>query len=130
MASKTAQLLILPRGSELSFWTVCAFVFALLSQAIFPMQAMAMPTADGGYVLCGMSSALDMDGEKDGKSAEAPNHCGTCIAVGFEAAEPPLLAQISAPYGLSAVAAFSLPPVSEHPARAPPRPHSCGPPLI
>lgn len=122
--------MILPRGSELSFWTVFAFVFALLSQALFPMQAMAMPSADGGYVLCGMSSAMDTDGQKDGKSAEAPPHCGTCVAVTFEASTPPLLSEAAAPYGISDVAVFSLAPVSVHPARAPPRPHSCGPPLV
>jgi len=129
MARRTTSVKPVP---ELRFWACFAVVFALLSQALFPMQAMAMP-GNERYVLCTESQAAKADTVSQkllGKTKPGfmGMKCVDCVLATITAL--PVPAPVSVPVSYTSerivfAAARAVPPVR---ARAPPRPHSCGPP--
>ena len=124
---------------ELKFWACFAVVMALLTQIFFPPQVMAADTADGtAMVLC----SAGLDGApiaadpilakliKLHKSGLQGLKCANCVLASITAVTAPAAAFVPA---VHAVARFDFPSsvmASPVRARAPPRPHSCGPPSI
>jgi hypothetical protein len=117
---------------ELRFWACFAVVFALLSQAFFPMQAMAMP-GNGRYVLCteGAGAKADTISQKlfaKSKPGFMGMKCVDCVLATITTLPAPAPVAVPVSYTSERIvfhAATSAAPVR---ARAPPRPHSCGPP--
>ncbi len=123
------------RGSEVRFWALLAVVMALFTQILFPPQVMAMPSAHGvQMVLCtsGMDSQPIVDKIVVKSPVKKPGlaglKCAQCVLASVTAITTPPLVFQPAVYTI-AHAEFS-PAARRSPikARAPPRPHSCGPP--
>ncbi len=122
---------------ELRFWACFAVIFALLSQALFPMQAMATPE-NGRFVLCteGASPAVDAVSQKlFGQKLSAKTKpgfmgmkCVDCVLATITALPVPAPVSIPVVYRSERIAFSPARTASPVRARAPPRPHSCGPP--
>ncbi|WP_443747535.1 hypothetical protein [Asticcacaulis solisilvae] len=117
---------------ELRFWACFAVVFALLSQALFPMQAMAL-SGNTSFVLCteGGAPAADTVSQKlfgKAKPGFMGLKCANCVLASITAL--PVPAPVSTPiaYTSERIAFQAAKPASPVRARAPPRPFSCGPP--
>jgi len=123
---------------ELRFWACFAVVMALLTQVFFPPQVMAAETARGpATVLC--SSGADGTAIVDPvlakvfklhKSGLQGLKCANCVLASITAITTPVHVFVRAAYA-TARADFR-PSAASAPvgARAPPRPHSCGPPSL
>jgi len=121
---------------ELRFWACIAVAFALLSQAVFPVQAMVTPGAmsgNGRYVLCteGGPIVADTVSQKlfgKAKPGFMGMKCVDCVLATITAL--PVPAPITVPVSYASTPAVFAPAraASRVRARAPPRPHSCGPP--
>lgn len=121
------------RIPELRFWACFAVVFALLSQALFPMQAMAMPGADARFVLCtdGAAPIADTVSQKllgKSKPGLMGLRCVDCVLASITALPVPAPVSVPAVYVAGRIVFLPAPAASPVRARAPPRPHSCGPP--
>ncbi len=127
-------------GSDTHFWACFAVVMALLTQVFFPPQVMAMPGEHGvRMVLCtpGIDGApiVDQASEVVLKSTPHKNtlqglKCANCVLVSVTAIqtpEPVVLPVIYANTRIDFVPNVRTGPIQ---ARAPPRPHSCGPPSL
>jgi len=124
------------RDSEVRFWALFAVVMALFTQALFPPQVMAMPSEQGvRMVLC--SSGLDSQPiatdavftSKPHKPGLAGLKCAQCVLASITAIATPQPVFRPAVYS---IARADFTPAARHgpiKARAPPRPHSCGPPF-
>ncbi|MEI9905217.1 MAG: hypothetical protein WDN06_15645 [Asticcacaulis sp.] len=124
--------------SDVRFWALFAVVMALLTQAVFPPQVMAA-TGDHGtqFVLCtaGVDSAPIVD-KTAAKLFKAYHKglgglkCASCVIASVTAiTTPPAQFQrvvYAAGHADFRPAALTTPVR----ARAPPRPHSCGPPSL
>ena len=124
-----------PRDSEVRFWALFTVVMALFTQILFPPQVMAMPSSHGvQMVLCssGMDSQPIIDKVVVKSPAKKPGlaglKCAQCVLASITAITTPPPVFQPAVYTI-AHAAFT-PACRRGPikARAPPRPHSCGPP--
>ncbi len=138
--AKPASLAKMTVTSELRFWACVAVALALFAQVLFPPQVMAATGSHGTqFVLCtsGMDSApiLDETAAKLFKTVEKSPpkslnglKCAQCVLASITAITTPLLQFQPVVYKVSA--ANLTPPRRLTPvqARAPPRPHSCGPP--
>ncbi len=118
---------------ELRFWALFAVVFALLTQAFFPAQVMAQPSRDGpALVFCSGGSdtaTIDPTGKIKHKLVNGLK-CADCVLASITAvqtSEPPVI-----PVVYTIAHADLAPSVAASPvkARAPPRPFSCGPPVL
>ncbi|MDV6329350.1 hypothetical protein [Asticcacaulis sp. 201] len=125
------------RDSEVRFWACVAVVMALFTQILFPPQVMAMPSRQGvQMVLCtaGMDAQpiVDQAATQIIKSAPKPGlaglKCAQCVLASVIAVATPM--PVFEPAVYSVTHADFTPAVGASPvkARAPPRPHSCGPP--
>lgn len=135
--AKADSLLRMPRNSEVNFWACFAVVFALVSQVLFPPQVMAMPSSHGvKMVLCsaGMDSRPIVETttliikSTPQKSGLAGLKCAQCVLAsltGITTPEPVFQPAIYAVRHADFTPATRRSPIK---ARAPPRPHSCGPP--
>ncbi len=117
---------------ELRFWACFAVVFALLSQAFFPMQAMAM-SGGSRFVLCtdGAAPTADTVSQKlfgKGKPGFMGMKCVDCVLATITALPVPAPMAVPVSYTSERIAFQATKPSSNVRARAPPRPHSCGPP--
>jgi len=122
---------------EVRFWALFAVVLALVTQVLFPAQLMAMPTADGKVVmLCADGLGQPMVDTAATKLTQSPVKkpgiaglkCSQCVLASITAIAAPTPAFQPAVYAVSH--AEFTPDAGRSPvkARAPPRPHSCGPP--
>ncbi|MDC7681821.1 hypothetical protein PQU92_00930 [Asticcacaulis sp. BYS171W] len=116
-----------------------AVVVALCAQVLFPPHLMAAAPDGGGFVLCNtqapvvdtqLSQAVATDTAskafKD-KSVQGLK-CADCVLASLTGLTEPEFTVTPVVYTIVAVSAV-VPADSERPkARAPPRPHSCGPP--
>ena len=123
------------RDSDLRFWALIAVVMALFTQILFPPQVMAMPSDHGiRMVLCtsGMDSQPISDKLIVKSSPKKPGlaglKCAQCVLASVTAITTPEPVFQPATYMVSH--ADFTPATRRTPikARAPPRPHSCGPP--
>ncbi|MFT4077253.1 MAG: hypothetical protein QM647_17125 [Asticcacaulis sp.] len=123
------------RDSEVRFWALFAVVMALFTQVLFPPQVMAMPSSHGvQMVLCssGMDSQPIVDKLVVKSSPKKPGlaglKCAQCVLASLTAIAGPVPVFQPAVY-VESHADFT-PAAGRSPikARAPPRPHSCGPP--
>lgn len=121
---------------ELRFWALFAVVMALLTQIVFPPQVMAAQTADGPqFVLCtaGIDSAPIAD--PAAKVFKTPHKglnglkCADCLMATVTAIATPVQVYTPAVYVMRLRVALPHKAVRVVQARAPPRPHSCGPPV-
>lgn len=116
---------------EVRFWACFAVVFALVAQVLFPIQAMAMPNSDGSaYTLC--TGDADVTVTKSTRSQPAKGimglKCADCVLSSITAVQTvtPVVLPVRQP-----IAHAIFRPAAQAScikARAPPRPHSCGPP--
>lgn len=123
------------RDSEVRFWALFAVVLALFTQILFPPQVMAMPSDHGvQMVLCtsGMDSQPIVDKLVVKSPVKKPGlaglKCAQCVLASVTAITTPQPVFQPAVY---TVAHADFTPATRHSpikARAPPRPHSCGPP--
>jgi len=116
----------------LKFWACFAVVFALLGQAFFPMQAMAMP-AGARYVLCteGAGAKADTVSQKllgKTKPGFMGMKCADCVLATITALPVPAPVTVPVSYTSERIVFAVARAASPVRARAPPRPHSCGPP--
>ena len=123
------------RDSEVRFWALAAVVLALFTQILFPPQVMAMPSDHGiRMVLC--SSGMDSQPIAADVVIKSTTHktglaglkCAQCVLASVTAIATPQPVFQPAVY---TVAHANFTPPARHSvlkARAPPRPHSCGPP--
>ena len=123
------------RDSEVRFWALFAVVMALFTQILFPPQVMAMPSDHGiQMVLC--SSGMDSQPiaadtvikSTPHKSGLAGLKCAQCVLASVTAITTPQ--PVFQPAIYTVTHADFVPATERSPikARAPPRPHSCGPP--
>jgi hypothetical protein len=123
------------QDSEVRFWAGFAVVLALFAQILFPPQVMAMPSSHGmQMVLC--SSGMDSQPIVDKlivkstpkKSGLAGLKCAQCVLASISAittATPVFQPAIYSEIHTGFIPITERTPIK---ARAPPRPHSCGPP--
>ncbi|ESQ94222.1 hypothetical protein [Asticcacaulis benevestitus] len=135
--AKADSILRTPRNSEVNFWACFAVVFALVSQVLFPPQVMAMPSSHGvKMVLCsaGMDSQpivetttliLKSAPKKPGLAGLKCAQCVLASVTGITTPEPVFQPAIYTVCHADFTPATRRSPIK---ARAPPRPHSCGPP--
>lgn len=126
--------------SELRFWACFAVVLALLSQMLFPPQVMAAATAHGtAFVLCtaGVDAApiADPATVKAFKASHTKSglqglKCADCVIHSITAIATPEATFMAAVYATVHADLQPLRVTAPVKARAPPRPHSCGPPSI
>ena len=122
--------------SEVRFWALFAVVMALLTQMVFPPQVMAA-TGDHGtqFVLCtaGVDSAPIVD-KTAAKLFKAYHKglgglkCASCVIASVTAITPPPVHITPAVYAIAHADFRPAAMATPVRARAPPRPHSCGPP--
>ncbi len=126
-------------NSEVRFWACFAVVFALFSQALFPVQVMAKATANGTqFVLCtdeahsqpvaDVASAKLFKSLDHKKSGYQGLKCASCVLASITAVSPPAVCVTPIVYQTAQVDNAPAMETSPVKARAPPRPHSCGPP--
>ncbi|MBW8881118.1 MAG: hypothetical protein JF615_06745 [Asticcacaulis sp.] len=118
---------------DLRFWACFAVVFALLSQAFFPVDVMAAPGQGMRFVLCTESAApaVDIVSQKlfgKTKPGLMGLKCANCVLASVTALPVPAPVSIPVTYTAERVAFVAPQAASPVQARAPPRPHSCGPP--
>jgi hypothetical protein len=123
---------------ELRFWACFAVVMALLTQVFLPPQVMAAESGRGTMmVFCssGDDGVANLDPVlakvlKLHKPGLAGLKCANCVLASITAIQSPTPVFVRVTYAAARVdfrpAAAAAPPG----ARAPPRPHSCGPPSI
>jgi len=127
-------------ASDLRFWACFAVVLALFAQVLFPPQVMAAPTAHGTtFVICtaGIDAAPIADSATV-KAFKASHHnnglqglkCADCVIHSITAVVTPDLTYVPAVYAVTHAVLKPLEVVTPIKARAPPRPHSCGPPNL
>ncbi len=123
------------RDSEVHFWALLAVAMALFTQILFPPQVMAMPSDHGiRMVLCtsGMDSqpiaADSLIKSKPHKPGLDGLKCAQCVLASITAITTPQ--PVFQPAVYTVAHADFVPAAVRSPvkARAPPRPHSCGPP--
>jgi hypothetical protein len=124
---------------ELRFWACFAVVFALLSQAVFPVQVMAAPGEGPRFVLCTEGAAPATDTVSQKLFGQKPQDkvklgllgfkCVNCVLASITALPVPAPISLPAAYKSEQVVFRPAETVSPVRARAPPRPHSCGPPI-
>ena len=126
------------RRDTVRFWTCFAVVMALFTQILFPPQVMAAPSAAGTqFVIC----TADMDAAPIADAAtarlfKAIGHkpglqglkCANCVLASVTAVTTPDAVFTPAIYTVTHADFKPAPDMSAAKARAPPRPHSCGPP--
>ena len=124
-----------PRDSEVRFWALLAVVMALFTQVLFPPQVMAMPSPHGvQMVLCtsGMDSQPIVDKVVIKSPVKKPGlaglKCAQCVLASITAITTPQPVFQPAVYEISHANFTPASRRSPIKARAPPRPHSCGPP--
>ncbi|WP_052019493.1 hypothetical protein [Asticcacaulis sp. YBE204] len=137
-----APALRLPRSSarsEFRFWTMLAVVVALCAQVLFPPHLLAAAPDGGGFVLCNTQSPavdtqLSQAVAKDSASKAFKDtsvqglKCADCVLASLTGLTEPEFAVTLVVYATASVSPV-VPTNAERPkARAPPRPHSCGPP--
>lgn len=116
---------------EVHFWACFAVVFALVVQALFPIQAMAMPNADGtAYVLCTGDTSITAATSTKSKPVKdlMGLKCADCVLASITAVQTAPPVDLPDRYSLAETTWRSAADTSTIRARAPPRPHSCGPP--
>ncbi len=126
------------RRDTVRFWTCFAVVMALFTQILFPPQGMAVETASGTrFFLCsaGVDGAPIADaatvklfkalGHKSGLQGLK---CANCVLASVTAVTAPDMVFTPAVYTVTHADFKPVPDMSAAKARAPPRPHSCGPP--
>jgi hypothetical protein len=123
------------RDSEVRFWALFAVVLALFTQVLFPPQVMAMPSDQGiQMVLCtsGMDSQPIVDKLVVKSPVKKPGlaglKCAQCVLASVTAITTPPPVFQPAVYTVAHADFTPAPRRSPIKARAPPRPHSCGPP--
>lgn len=123
------------RDSEVRFWALIAVVLALFTQVLFPPQVMAMPTDHGiKMVLCssGMDSQPIIDTLVVKSTPKKPGlaglKCAQCVLASVTAITTPPPVFQPAVYTIAHADFTPSSHRSPVKARAPPRPHSCGPP--
>ncbi|HTM82391.1 hypothetical protein [Asticcacaulis sp.] len=123
------------RDSDLRFWALIAVVMALFTQILFPPQVMAMPTDHGiKMVLCssGMDSQPIIDTLVVKSTPKKPGlaglKCAQCVLASVTAITTPPPVFQPAVYTIAHADFTPSSHRSPVKARAPPRPHSCGPP--
>lgn len=126
------------RRDTVRFWTCFAVVMALFTQMLFPPQVMAASTASGTqFLIC--TAGLDATPIADTATAKlfkTLGHkpglqglkCADCVLASITAVTQPPQAFTPVVYTLSHADFKPAPDISAVQARAPPRPHSCGPP--
>lgn len=123
------------RDSDVRFWALLAVALALFTQILFPPQVMAMPSEHGvQMVLCtsGMDSQPILDKLVVKSTPKKPGlaglKCAQCVLASVTAITTP--ATVFQPAVYTVAHADFTPSHRRSPikARAPPRPHSCGPP--
>lgn len=122
--------------SELRFWALFAVVMALLTQAAFSPQVMAATGAHGTqFVLCtaGVDSApiVDKTAAKLFKTYHkglAGLRCANCVTASVTAIAPPPVRFERIVYTAARADFHACALTTPAAPRAPPRPHSCGPP--
>ncbi|ESQ89624.1 hypothetical protein ABAC460_12200 [Asticcacaulis sp. AC460] len=126
----SASSLIRKLVPEVRFWACFAVVFALLGQALFPVQALAFTMDHGAAILCNDTTAQAVSDKASStdKSGMMGLKCADCVLASVTAIQTPVPAIETVVY---TIAYAELKPAAERApvkARAPPRPHSCGPP--
>ncbi len=124
--------------SELRFWACFAVVMALLTQVFFPPQVMAAQTANGpAMILCdsGVDSVAVIDPVlakvvKLHKPGLQGLKCANCVLASITAIQTPAPVFVRMSYTATRIDFRPAPTTAPVGARAPPRPHSCGPPSI
>jgi hypothetical protein len=122
-------------SSEVRFWALFAVVLALFTQVLFPPQVMAMPSEHGvQMVLC--TSGMDSQPIVDKITVKSPVKkpglaglkCAQCVLASVTAITTPQ--PVFQPTVYTIAHADFTPATRRSPvkARAPLRPHSCGPP--
>ncbi|WP_140985239.1 hypothetical protein [Asticcacaulis tiandongensis] len=123
--------------SELRFWTIMAVAMAISVQVLFPAHLFAAKVDGSGFMLCNMDApAVDqplisaIQAEKAQKGDAIGKKCTDCVFLSMTALPQP--DQVFTPVIYVALTPVLTPDrESERPkARAPPRPHSCGPPQL
>ncbi len=124
------------RDTEVRFWALFAVVMSLLTQAVFPPQAVAAAGEHGAeFVLC--FAGLDSAPVADPIAAKlfAAHHkglaglkCVNCLVASVTAVTPPPALAQHAVYIVGHADFRPAAVFATVGARAPPRPFSCGPP--
>ncbi|EGF90545.1 hypothetical protein ABI_35690 [Asticcacaulis biprosthecium C19] len=112
---------------EVRFWACFAVIFALVSQALFPVQALALSMGHSTPVMCN-DDTLESATARTDKSDVMGLKCADCVLASITGIQTPPIASEPAIYTVTY--ADLEPDIGRSPvkARAPPRPHSCGPP--
>jgi hypothetical protein len=119
--------------SEFRFWTTFLLVIALFCQVLFPKALMAASLEGQGFELCNSEHPTQdlglIQAVKSEKQRQNTPKCEHCLALSPISLLSPVVVSIPIIYeaeaaGLGHETRSPLPK-----ARAPPRPHSCGPPL-
>lgn len=116
---------------EVRFWACFVVVFTLLAHALFPVQALALLPGQNNFALCNSDpDAIVALGEtpSDTKSHVSGLKCADCVIAAMTGLPQPKIDNLPViypqPSGTGLPSRFPTPIK----ARAPPRPHSCGPP--
>jgi len=127
-------------GPEVTFWACFAVVLALFTQALFPPQVMAAETVHGTtFVICRAgadaspiadSSVIKTLKAPHGKNGLQGLKCADCVLHSVTGIVAPDATYVPAVYAVSHAELTPLLKASPIKARAPPRPHSCGPPSL
>ncbi len=130
MARCTTSVKAIP---DVRFWACFAVVFALLTQAFFPVQVMAAPGQGMRFVLCteGAAPAADTISQKlfgKAKPGLMGLKCANCVLASITALPVPAPVSVPVVYTSHRLVFQTAVTASPVRARAPPRPYSCGPP--
>lgn len=123
-------------GSETRFWTLIAVVMGLLVQVLFPPHLLAASRDGSGFVLCNspvpvVDTTLSQAVAKDkAEKATQGLKCADCVLAGLTGLPQPDLTVAPVVYTQSLAPLAPASDVEQPKARAPPRPHSCGPPHL
>ncbi|MFT4090729.1 MAG: hypothetical protein QM645_08360 [Asticcacaulis sp.] len=137
MAMPRTTPLIRAFRSELRFWTIMAVTMAIAVQVLFPAHLFAAKLDGSGFTLCNMDAPVvdqplisALQAEKAQKGDAIGKKCTDCVFLSLNALPQP--DQTFEPVVYSAEPLVLAPArETERPkARAPPRPHSCGPPSL
>lgn len=134
-----ARIALHKAAPEVRFWACFVVVLALLSQALFPAQVMAQPGPGGThFVLCTeQTDAAPVIDQASAKLFKALKHkpatyqglkCPNCVLASITAIAVPAPVALPAIYRTQTLTLTPGTGTRNVQARAPPRPHSCGPP--
>lgn len=137
MANSASQPSGMTARSEFRFWVKFAAVVALCFQVLFPPHLLAAAPDGSGFMLCNTSAPMvdqaltkALSVEKIRKGDVQGLKCADCVGALLTALPAPDLLVVPVIYAEAERAPAPAYTDARPKARAPPRPHSCGPPEL